>query len=191
MGVVVPLRGRFMRPSRSRPEGVSDAELLARVAEGDAASFAELWQRYGGIVLGTCQRILRDRGVAEDAAQEAFARIWKSAGTFDAARGVPAAWISRITRNAALNQVRAREPHALAGSEPIPPTEHLAERFWLRALLGRLNQDEQVAIELAYFHDLSHTQIAERIGAPLGTVKARIRRGVTRLAELAEQEDHP
>lgn len=189
MAVIAPLRELLGRSGSPRLE-VSDAQLLTRIAEGEAAAFAELWHRYGPIVLSTCQRIMADRGAAEDAAQEAFARIWNSAASFDPSRGAPAAWITRIARNSALNQRRAHPPGASTTLEPSEPsaTNALAERFWLRALLRRLNRDEQIAIELAYFHDLSHAQIAEQIEAPLGTVKARIRRGMTRLAELAEDD---
>ena len=189
MGVTTPLRHLLGRSSGA-PLDVSDAQLLARIGEGEAAAFAELWRRYGPVVLGTCRRILVDRAAAEDAAQDAFARIWNGAASFDPSRGAPAAWVTRIARNSALNQLRARRPGTNGMLEPAEAsaTDALADRFWLRALLRRLNRDEQVAIELAYFHDLSHAQIAERIDAPLGTVKARIRRGLMRLAELAEED---
>lgn len=187
--MIAPLRELLTRSSNPGLDA-SDAQLLARIAEGEAAAFAEVWHRYGPVVLGMCHRILADHGAAEDAAQDAFARVWKGAASFDPARGVPAAWITRIARNSALNARRARNPEASATIEPVEEsaTDALADRFWLRALLRRLNNEEQIAIELAYFHDLSHVQIAERIGVPLGTVKARIRRGMIRLAELAEAE---
>ena len=189
MGVFAPLREVFIR-SRDTRVDVSDAQLLRRTAEGEEAAFAELWRRYGAAVLGACKRILTDHGVAEDATQDAFARIWKSAASFDASRGEPAAWISRIARNTALNQLRGYRPEVRASIDVIEEgaVESLAERFWLRALLRRLSHDERVALELAYFHDLSHSQIAEKLGEPLGTVKARIRRGMIRLAELAEED---
>ena len=187
--MTMPLRQLLGRSSAASLD-VSDAQLLARIGEGEAAAFTELWRRYGPVVLGTCRRILVDRAASEDAAQDAFTRIWNGAASFDSSRGVAAAWVTRIARNSALNQLRARRPEASGVVEPAEQsaTDALADRFWLRALLRRLNHDEQVAIELAYFHDLSHAQIAERIEAPLGTVKARIRRGLLRLAELAEED---
>lgn len=188
MDIVHPLR---VTRRRRRPVGdLGDGELLRLVADGSEAAFEALWRRYGGAVLGVCRAILRDPEVAEDAAQETFARVWRHAGSFDERRGRPAAWLLTVARHSAINIARVTRPEPVAvpddGADPAGEQE-IVDRLWLEGALTRLPDREQEVVGLAYFSDLSHSQIAARIDEPLGTVKSRIRRALERLAAMAEE----
>ena len=169
--------------------------LLARVASGDRDAFAELYDRYAGAVYGACLRVLREPQAAEDAAQDAFAALWRHADAFDAGRGAAGAWIGRIARNAALDANRRRTLRATAPEvDPVddrPTPEELAvqadEAFRLRLALETLPERERTVLGLAYDRGLTQSEIAEHLGLPLGTVKTRTRSGLTRLADSLEQ----
>ncbi|MGD9696154.1 MAG: sigma-70 family RNA polymerase sigma factor [Thermoleophilia bacterium] len=175
---------------RRRPvSDLDDAELFRLIAGGSETAFDALWRRYGEAVLGLCRAILRDPQAAEDAAQEAFARVWRFAATVDPRRGEPAGWLMTVARNSALNVARVTLPEPVPEpfERPVPSREQeMIDALWLRGALTRLPDREREVIRLAYFAGLSHTQIAARVDEPLGTVKSRIRRGLARLAELAE-----
>ncbi|MGI9539981.1 MAG: RNA polymerase sigma factor [Miltoncostaeaceae bacterium] len=177
------------RPTRSTAGGgdASDEELFRLIAEGSESAFQALFARYGSAVYRVCREIVRDPEVAEDAAQETFVRVWRKAGTVDVRRGTPAAWLLTVARNAARNVARVRVPQP-AEVEDTPDTgggeEAVLDRLWVEGALRRLPDDERVAIELSFYGDLSHSQIAARLDQPLGTVKTRIRRGMGRLADL-------
>lgn len=176
-------------PASVVADAASDAELLRAVADGSDAAFEELRHRYRRAVERTCRSILR--GSAEDCAQEAFVRIWQKARLFDPRRGTAAAWLMTLTRNVAYNLGAKKEPEQLE----LVPSDAQAEDprlsvdgFWLDAGLARLDPHERQVIELAYFADLSQTQIADRLDVPLGTVKSWTRRGLNRLATLLGEE---
>jgi RNA polymerase sigma-70 factor (ECF subfamily) len=158
------------------------------VASGSEAAFVALWARSGAAVYSVCRRILVDRDSAEDATQEAFVRIWRNAKQFDPRRGSAAAWMYTIARNTALNLARIRRPVP----QETPPGTYQdtdpADRFWLETSLARLSEVERTALELAYFEDLTQSQVAQRLDVPLGTVKARIRRALARLADFAQED---
>lgn len=181
-----------LRRLRNEPSQCSDAELLGLIADGSETAFSALWERYGSAILRICAAVLKDPVAAEDAAQEAMVRVWRSASTVDERRGIPAAWLYTVARNAARNVARIRTPI------PVEPTDiasedafeqRLVDRFWIDSALARLPSEEREAIELSYFGGLSHSQVAAALGAPLGTVKSRIRRGMARLADHAEVGD--
>jgi RNA polymerase sigma-70 factor, ECF subfamily len=173
----------------------SDGELIARIAEGDRPAFEELYRRYARAVLGLALRRLGDRGRAEDASQEAFVAIWRSARTYDPSRGNGAPWLYAVARNAITDGLR-RTPEPAAdvpespSSEPDPPQQ--AERAWtawrVHRALEILPQNERAVIEIAYWRGLSQTEIAELLGIPLGTVKTRTRSALARLAEELDGE---
>jgi len=173
----------------------SAERLLTRVARGDRVAFAELYDRYASAVYGACLRVLRETQAAEDAAQEAFAAIWRHAGAFDANRGAAGAWIGRVARNAALDANRRRALRATAPEvDPVDESrtpEELAvaadEAFRLRIALETLPERERTVLGLAYTDGLTQSEIAERLGLPLGTVKTRTRSGLARLAEHLER----
>ena len=186
----IPRTRRSVRVRRREPADVADIALLRGIADGSEAAFEALWRRYGAAVHGVCRGILRDPEAAEDATQEAFARVWRSAGTVDPRRGEPVAWLMTVARNAALNVARITHAEPIGevpGAADDARDQETVDRLWLHGALTRLPEAERAALELAYLADLSHSQVAARLDAPLGTVKARIRRGLARLTDMAEE----
>jgi RNA polymerase sigma-70 factor (ECF subfamily) len=177
-------------PDPASRERRHDQELLARVAAGDAPAFEDLYNRFSRPVYSLCLRALGDPGRAEDAAQDAFASIWRAASSFDRARGHPAAWILTIARNAATDAARRHvaRPVAEAPDAPDPsrgPDERVvdsAQAFHVHAAVEALPAAEREVIELAYFSGLSQSEIASRLETPLGTVKTRTRTALRRLS---------
>jgi len=172
-----------------------DAQLLSRIAAGDRDAFAELFDRYGRAVHAVCWRVLNDAGMAEDAAQEAFASAWGGASKFDPARGSAAGWMLAIARNAAVDIARRRvaqptdrAPEVQDGA-PQPEASAAADEdaFRVQAALAALSPHERELLELAYFLGLSQSEIATRLGLPLGTVKTRTRTALRRLASELEE----
>ena len=174
----------------------SDADLIVRAADGDREAFDELYRRHERPVLALALRRLSDRGRAEDATQETFAAIWRSARTYRPSRGPGAPWLYTIARNAIVDQTRRRvEPPAEAPDTPSDdpdPAEH-AESEWLSRRVHRaleaLTAPERTVIELAYWSGLSQSEVASSLNLPVGTVKTRTRRALTRLATVLERDE--
>ena len=172
----------------------SDANLIERTAQGDRAAFDELYRRFARPVLAMALRQLGDYGRAEDAAQETFAAIWRSARSYRPERGTPSAWLFTVARNAIIDRARQRvEPAVEAVDSPADeagPAER-AELSWLtwrvHSALERLPERERVVLELAYWSGLSQSEIASYLNVPLGTVKTRTRAGLARLAALLDE----
>jgi len=168
----------------------TDGELIELIAGGDGPAFEELYGRYARAVLGLALRRLGDRGRAEDATQEAFLAIWRSARTYRAERGSGAPWVYAVARNAIIDGLRRTPEQALdvpdkAGTDPGPPDR--AEAAWqawqVHRALEILPEHERPVIELAYWRGLSQSEIADSLGIPLGTVKTRTRSALARLAQ--------
>jgi RNA polymerase sigma-70 factor (ECF subfamily) len=173
----------------------SDGELIQRTGEGDRAAFDKLYRRYARPVFGLALRRLGDRGRAEDAVQETFVSIWRSASTYKPERGPGAPWLYGVARNAIVDRSRARyEPPAEAPDEAAaePGPDDRAEQSWtqwqVHSALERLPEREREVIALAYWSDLSQSEVAERLGIPLGTVKTRTRSALMHLAGILEGE---
>jgi RNA polymerase sigma-70 factor (ECF subfamily) len=178
----------------------SDEALLAGIATGDAASARTFVRRYQQRVFGLALTILHDRQGAEDVAQEAFVRIWRPAGAFDARRGNVVPWVLTITRNAALDALRMRravpvEPDVL--SSLVPPSgdrsptdaaEHGFDVDRVRRLLAELPAEQRDAVLLAAFHGRTAAEIAASESIPLGTAKTRIRTGLRKLRDRLAEE---
>jgi RNA polymerase sigma-70 factor (ECF subfamily) len=178
--------------------GLGDEELLQRVGAGDSEAFGEIWARYSRPVLGLALRVLGERSAAEDATQDAFAAVWRGAHRYRPERGPAAPWIFTVARNAALDQARRRRiapvPDAGSGEapDPGPGPEDLAaadrDAFLVHTAVAGLSPRAREVIELAYFGGLSQTEIAERTGTPLGTVKTRTRNALMQLADVLAAE---
>ena len=174
---------------------LSDGELIVRSADGDRGAFEVLYHRYARPVFGLALRRHGDRGRAEDAVQETFASIWRAARSYKPERGPGAPWLYAVARNAITDRGRARtETPTEVPEEPSPeagPAER-AEAGWtawrVHRALEELNANERSVIELAYWSELSQSEIAEFLGIPLGTVKTRTRAALGRLATLLEEE---
>jgi RNA polymerase sigma-70 factor (ECF subfamily) len=179
---------------RGSAESLSDSELIKRTGEGDHDAFDALYRRFARPVLGLALRRLGDRQRAEDVTQETFAAIWRSAATYRPERGPGPPWLYAVARNAIINQTRLRiepalEPFDSASDEP-GPTEQ-AESDWvswrMHQALQELPEYQRRLIELAYWSELSQSEIAARLDIPLGTVKTRTRSALRRLSELLDQ----
>jgi len=173
----------------------TDGQLIVRVAAGDHGAFDELHVRYSRAVLGLALRRIGDRGRAEDATQDAFVAIWRSARTYNPDRGKGAPWLYAVARNAITDGLRrtpepVAEPQDGPGREPDPADE--AEASWTAWVVHRaleaLPDHERPVIELAYWSGLSQSEIASRLAIPLGTVKTRTRSALARLADALEGE---
>jgi RNA polymerase sigma-70 factor, ECF subfamily len=188
-------QARTRRPvSRAAAEQCTDGELLERIAGGDREAFDVLYRRFVRPVFALALRRLGDRGRAEDATQETFASLWRSASSYRPERGPGAPWLYAVARNAIVDRTRARsEPPAEApdeaSSDPGPPEE--AERSWLAWRVHRAMQElpehERPLLELAYWSGLSQSEIADFLNIPLGTVKTRTRSALSRLADALEE----
>lgn len=167
----------------------SSEELLGRVATGDREAFSALSDRFLRVVFTEANRVVGDAAAAEDVTQEVFERIWRAAGRFDPDRGSAVAWICTIARNRARDHLRVRRPIPMADTPevvdetgPDGSADRDAAALDVHAAVADLNTELRELIELAYWHGLSQTEIAERTGMPLGTVKTRTRRALARLA---------
>ncbi len=174
---------------------LSDEDLLRRTGQGDSAAFDQLYRRFGDAVFRRALRQLRDRTRAEDATQETFAAVWRSASTYKPERGPGAPWLFTVARNAVVNQMRARvplpvEPPDSIADEPGPSeqAEAATESARVQRAVAQLSAEQRTVIELAYWKELSQSEIAEELGIPLGTVKTRTRRALARLADILDAE---
>ena len=168
---------------------------MSRVAARDGVAFARLFELHAPVALGLLGRILGARGEAEEVLQEVFLQIWTQADRYAAERSTPRGWILMMARSRALDRLRrrdsARRREETAGAEreeAMPPMgterlETLERRRQVNSALEVLTPEQRRCIELAYFEGLTHTQIAERLSAPLGTVKSRILMGMNKLRE--------
>jgi RNA polymerase sigma-70 factor, ECF subfamily len=184
------------QPRAATPDdAATDADLLVRVAERDRAAFELLYHRYVRSVFGLALRRLRDRQRAEDAVQETFTAIWRSAGSYRPERGAAAAWLYAVARNAVVDRLRVRsEPPAeapdVASTEPGPVerAEAAYVAFEVHRAMEELPEREREVLELAYWSEMSQSEVAEYLNIPLGTVKTRTRSALARLAEVLDEE---
>jgi RNA polymerase sigma-70 factor, ECF subfamily len=191
----LPREGRTATMPAVTNAGATDGELIVRVAGGDRPAFDELYRRYARPVLGLALRRLGDRGRAEDAVQEAFAAVWRSAASYRPERGAGAPWLYTVARNAIVDGLR-RTPEPAAETPDSPSGEtgppERAEASWLawrvHRALEELPDHERPVIELAYYGGLSQSEIADFLSLPLGTVKTRTRAALGHLADALEGE---
>jgi RNA polymerase sigma-70 factor, ECF subfamily len=176
---------------------LSDEALVALVARGDEDALAELYDRVGRIAYGLAFRVLRSEQLAEDAVQEGFLAVWRSAASFRAERAKASTWILTLVHRRAVDLVRREErrrteplDEEFTGSAGEERTEEAAwlrfERERVQAALKQLPDTQREAIELAYYGGFSQSELADRLGVPLGTIKSRMFAGLARLRELLD-----
>jgi RNA polymerase sigma-70 factor (ECF subfamily) len=177
-----------------------DIELLRQIAAGDRSAFGEFYDRHSVLMFSVASRILNDPSDAEDVMQEAFVQIWEKAGNFDPKLGKPSSWAAILVRNKAIDRIRGSQRRSRlaleAGAEMAIAAEandsandmvHGHDQAKLiHSAIVELPAEQRNAIELAYFSGLTQNEISEKLHEPLGTVKARIRRGLLKLRDQLE-----
>ena len=176
--------------------GEDDRDLAERLKRREPSVMGELYDRYGKLAFSLIYRIVRDIGVAEDLVQETFLRVWNRSQGFDAERGALGPWLLAVARNRAIDYVRSSSGKMSRGTLELEAAEHPAvfvnfeaevlsqdRARRVRGALGRLNEHQRHVIELAYFEGLSQSEMAERMGQPLGTVKTWVRTALKNLRD--------
>jgi RNA polymerase sigma-70 factor (ECF subfamily) len=177
---------------------------MAAVARGDRDALSRLYDQYNRLVFTLCLRVIRDRGEAEDLLIEVFQELWARSDRYDPTRGSPLTYLSTLARSRAIDRLRSRSKAigatvtlASVGDSPVDQTEltpganvELAEqRQRVTAALGTLDRAYREAVELSFYDGLSHTEIAEKLNKPLGTVKTYIRQGLIRMRDLLRMDE--
>lgn len=178
-----------------------DMTLLKRIAAKDSSSFQTFYRKYGGLIFTSISNVLNDHHDAEDVMQEVLVQIWNKAHLYEPRKGKPLTWVTTMARNRAIDRIRSKQRRSRLNGDF--ETENRTEQFEFEAsssellevkersnvvrhAVDKLTPDQREAIQLAYFDGLTQAEVAERLNEPLGTVKARIRRGVTRLEGLVK-----
>jgi RNA polymerase sigma-70 factor, ECF subfamily len=186
---------------RKQHAHLSDEALVALVARGDEDALAELYDRVSRVAYGLALRVLRDERHAEDAVQEAFLQVWRSAATFRAERAKASTWILTLVHRRAVDLVRREERRqadlltddTAAAAQAPEQTEEAAwlrfERERVQTALKQLPDVQREALELAYYGGFSQSELADRLGVPLGTIKSRMFAGLARLRELLDDSE--
>lgn len=172
----------------TRGDAGDEMRLVARIRAGDQQAMSELYDRYAKVVYAVALRVLQDAAAAEDVLQDVFLQLWRNPDAFDASRGSLAAWLSVISRHRSIDRLRKRRPETdiedcviASGPDLRDETERTLVIEKVRVVMAEMNPDQRKVLELAFFQGLTHTEIAEKIGEPLGTVKTRIRSGLQQL----------
>ncbi|PZO59457.1 MAG: RNA polymerase subunit sigma [Leifsonia xyli] len=183
------------RWSSSEPAQASPDDLLARVASGDQAAFADLYDVLSGRVLGLVTRLLRDRAQSEEVTQEVFLEVWQQANRFDRKRGTASSWVLTMAHRRAVDRVRASQAShdrdtkigirdLEAGFDQVSESVEIRiEHERVGRALAKLTEFQRQAVQLAYYGGFSHSEMAEHLGVPIGTVKTRLRDGMIRLRD--------
>ena len=177
------------------------ADLLSRSALGDRAAFADLYSSTRAKLFAVSLRIVRERALAEEALQDSFVSIWHHASDYARAKGAPTTWMAAIVRNRSLDLVRrTREApdvdDALAAqlvdetAAPSLEAQAHADAHALQRCLAELDPEQRQSIALAFFHGLTHSELAAHLGRPLGTVKTHVRRGLLKLRDCLARAGH-
>lgn len=196
-----------MTTARIHRDEILETELLEAVGAGDRASFQALHARYSGVLFSTAYQVLNDQAEAEDVLQDVFVQIWDKAKLYDRTRGKPLTWAMTLTRNKAIDRLRSAQRRHRLKDEVEKETAALqapgnvrgegrgdsSDQVYaiekgkiIRSAVLQLSREQREAIEMAFFGGLTQNEIAEKLDEPLGTVKARIRRGMIRLKDLIE-----
>ncbi len=177
----------------AQKSGQNDGALIASVRAGDQGAMAELYDRYSSIVYAVAMRVLGDTAAAEDVLQDIFMQLWRNPGAFDASRGSLAPWLAVIARNRAVDTLRKRRPQddiSEVTLSVLPDMAAEADRSRVsekvRSVMKDMPAPQRSALEMAYFEGYSHSEISQKTGEPLGTIKTRIRAGLILLRRAVE-----
>ncbi|HET6408907.1 MAG TPA: sigma-70 family RNA polymerase sigma factor [Chthoniobacteraceae bacterium] len=181
----------------------AEIELLRRIGQGDRECFSQLYDLISSAVFSAAYRVLNNQQAAEDVLQEVFLQIWEKAALYDPARGKPLTWAITLTRNKAIDRLRSTQRRGRL-RDTLEKESGALEQFddrssfdavdtkergkLVSAALDKLTDEQREALELAFFHGLTQSEIADQLGEPLGTIKARIRRGMIRLKGLLDSD---
>lgn len=184
-------------------DGLDDREIIRRIMGGEQDALRTLYARHGRLVYGLALRIVREPSVAEEITQDVFLRAWEKADTYDSRKAQVRTWLARIARNRAIDLLRRRtslETRARGAwddmksatvesqEDPSSPVEAGLLRGRLHEAIRSLPEEQRATLSLAFFSGMTHREIAETTGEPLGTVKSRIRGAMQRLRELLEKD---
>ena len=179
----------------------ADILLLQRIAERDSVAFQTFYRKYSGLLFAAISHVLNDHHDTEDVMQEILVQLWNKAHLYEPRKGKPLTWLTTMARNRAIDRIRAKQRRARLNDDFETENQKLQFEFEasgrealedkeregvLRRAVAKLNDDQREAIHLTYFHGLTQAEVAERLNEPLGTIKARIRRGVNRLETLVK-----
>lgn len=182
-------------------ERAVEMDLLRRVAQKDRAAFEELYSRYSNVLYATALKFLKEDADAQDVVQDVFIQIWDKAKLYDPAKGKPLTWAMTMTRNRSIDRIRAIQRRSRlrdefeqetvfdesAGvREALSGVDASEKGRILRDAVSQLSPQQKTVIELAFFRGLTQSEIADKLGEPLGTIKARARRGLMKLKEALE-----
>lgn len=178
-----------------------DIQLLQQIANRDASAYQTFYSKYSGLIFAAISNVLNDHHDTEDVMQEVLVQLWNKAHLYEPRKGKPLTWLTTLARNRAIDRIRSKQRRSKlnddfemenkkfqfefedSGSELL---EHKERDTLLHNAVQKLNEEQQQAIRLAYFDGLTQAEVAERLHEPLGTIKARIRRGVTRLEAMVK-----
>ncbi len=194
----------ILTQSQNDPSRLEDEALIKAIVTGQSAALGTLYDRYGRLVFSLAYQIIQDDAVAEEITQEVFLQIWNKAGTFHGELGKVSTWMTSVTRHRAIDFLRRKhirpEGHRVEWDsseegdtpewvDPLNVVTHVEKNIQNRAIrqaIAQLPKDQQQALALAFFQGLSHQEIAETTGEPLGTVKTRIRLAMQKLRQMLE-----
>ena len=178
-----------------------DIRLIQRIAERDSRAYHDFYSKYSGLIYASISNVLNDHHDTEDVMQEVLVQLWNKAHLYEARKGKPLTWLTTMARNRAIDRIRSKQRRSRLNDDFEQENKGVQPEFddsghelligkerdaILMSAVGKLNQDQRQAIELAFFSGLTQAEVAERLNEPLGTVKARIRRGVNRLESLVK-----
>lgn len=178
-----------------------DIQLIQQIAERDSAAFQKFYRKYSGLIFAAISNVLNDHHDTEDVMQEVLVQLWNKAHLYEPRKGKPLTWLTTMARNRAIDRIRSKQRRSRLNDDFELENKKLQFEFQesgheileekerdsiVQRAVSKLNDDQRQAIHLAYFSGLTQAEVAERLNEPLGTIKARIRRGVSRLEGLVK-----
>ena len=195
-------RIKRLNPVEQTDESDADMALLQRVGQRDVVAFQEFYRKFSGLLYTTIHRVLNDHQDTEDIMQEVLVQVWQKAHLYEPSKGKPLTWVTTLARNRAIDRIRAKQRRSKLNGDFEQESKVVQPEFVedtsdlvtakesdsvVQSAVMELTPEQREAIQLAYFGGLTQTEIAERLHEPLGTVKARIRRGVQRLEQVVRK----